>query len=94
MECYKAQASLHSTFNRIFSSSEGNWLIPALIVVCKNTHRIALEADKKNVGGRQQHAKLQNAVQILQDSYSKTFNDRTEFNVRTVTEKRSEIANE
>jgi hypothetical protein len=81
MACYKAQASLHSTFNRIFTNSEGNWLMPALIVVCKNTHRIALAADKQNIGGRQQHAKLENAVQVLQDSYSKCFNDRTELNV-------------
>lgn len=81
MQCYQAQASVHSTFNRLFSSSEGNWLIPALLVVCKYTHKTALAADKENVKGRNKDAKLQNAVQLLQDSYSKTFNDRTEYQV-------------
>lgn len=77
-ECYQAQASLHSSLNRVLSSSEGNWLIPALVVTCRNTHKAALTADR--VGG-QKDAKLQAAVQILQDSYSKTFNDRTEYQV-------------
>eukprot|EP00980_Cylindrotheca_fusiformis_P010719 scaffold2402_cov109-Cylindrotheca_fusiformis.AAC.1 len=80
-KCYEAQASVHSKFNRIFSSSEGNWLVPALIAVCKNTHKVALAADKENENAKQRNAKLQNAVQLLQDSYSKTFNDRTEYQV-------------
>lgn len=84
MQCYESQASLHSTMNRLLGSSEGNWLIPALIIVCKNTHKAALAADKSNVTGRNKDAKLQNAVQLLQDSYSKTFNDRTEFQVSDV----------
>lgn len=78
-ECYKAQSSLHSAFNRVFSASEGNWMVPALIVVCKNTHKVALAADKENTNPTQKNAKLQSAVQLLQDSYSKTFNDRTEY---------------
>lgn len=51
------------------------------MVVCKTTHRVALEADKQSANGRNKDAKLQNAVQLLQDSYSKTFNDRTEYQV-------------
>lgn len=78
-ECYQAQSGLHSAFNRLFSSSEGNWMVPALIVVCKNTHRVALAADRENTNPTQKNAKLQSAVQLLQDSYSKTFNDRTEY---------------
>lgn len=81
-ECYTAQASVHSNLNRLLSSSEGNWLIPALIVVCQNTHKVALEADRRSKSSSHKYAKLQNAVQILQDSYSKTFNDRTEYQVR------------
>jgi hypothetical protein len=80
-KCYQAQASVHSKFNRLFSSSEGNWLVPAMITICKNTHKVALVADKENENARQRNAKLQNAVQLLQDSYSKTFNDRTEYQV-------------
>jgi hypothetical protein len=83
-ECYEAQASVHSNLNRLLSSSEGNWLIPALIVACQNTHKIALAADRADAKkGTSSHksAKLQSAVQILQDSYSKTFNDRTEYQV-------------
>ena len=78
LECFQAQASLHTNLNRVLGSTEGNWLIPALVVACRNTHKIALAADK---GGSQKDAKLQSAVQILQDSYSKTFNDRTEYQV-------------
>jgi hypothetical protein len=84
MHCYQAQAKVHSNMNRLLSSSEGSWMIPALIVVCQNTHKTALAADKDNVNAKQQNAKLQNAVQLLQDSYSKTFNDRTEYQVSTV----------
>jgi hypothetical protein len=83
-ECYEAQASVHSNLNRLLSSSEGNWLIPALIVACQNTHKTALAADRADAKtGSSSHnsAKLQSAVQILQDSYSKTFNDRTEYQV-------------
>ena len=86
-ECYQAQASLHSNLNRLLSSSEGNWLIPALIVACQNTHKTALAADladAKNGSSSHKSAKLQSAVQILQDSYSKTFNDRTEYQVRAI----------
>jgi hypothetical protein len=85
MQCYQAQASVHSNMNRLLGYSEGNWLVPALVVVCKHTHKVAIAADKENLKGRQQNNKLQNAVQLLQDSYSKTFNDRTEFQVRYVT---------
>lgn len=81
-ECYQAQASVHTSLNRVLGSSEGNWLIPALILACQNTHKIALAADRAEArGGPNKYAKLQNAVQILQDSYSKTFNDRTEYQV-------------
>lgn len=80
---FQAQSSLHTTFNRLLGQSEGNWLVPALIVVCKMTHRVAMAADRqlsaKNHSQQQQQANLQKAVPILQDSYSKTFNDRTEY---------------
>jgi hypothetical protein len=52
-----------------------------MITICKNTHQVALVADKEHENARQRNAKLQNAVQLLQDSYSKTFNDRTEYQV-------------
>ncbi|CAJ1947046.1 unnamed protein product [Cylindrotheca closterium] len=76
---YGGQSSVHSNFNRIFGSSEGNWLVPSLISICKNTHRIALLADRGADGPRHRNTNLQSAVQLLQDSYSKTFNDRTEY---------------
>jgi hypothetical protein len=59
-------------------------LVPALQIICRNTHKTAVAADREisQKEGRQTNAKLQNAVQILQDSYSKTFNDRTDFVVR------------
>jgi len=78
-EFYQAQSAIHSSFNRTFGASEGNWLVPALISICKNTHKIALFADRGTDGPRQRNANLQSAVQLLQDSYSKTFNDRTDY---------------
>lgn len=83
-QTYEAQSSLHSAFNHILGSSRGNWLIPALHVVCRNTHRAAVLADEAlsvNSGKRNDHAKLQNAVTLLQASYSKTLNDRVELKV-------------
>ncbi|KAL3794861.1 hypothetical protein ACHAWO_007635 [Cyclotella atomus] len=81
-QTYEAQAALHSALNHLLGSSKGNWLVPALHVVCRNTHRAAVLADEAvslNSGKRNDHAKLQNAVTLLQASYSKTLNDRTDF---------------
>lgn len=75
IKCYEAQASLHSALNHIFSSSLGNWLVPALHETCRNTRLTALAAD----AGQKDHAKLQGAVTLLQESFSKTLNDRTEY---------------
>lgn len=63
--------------NLLFSSSSGNWLVPALHTVCKNTRLTALAADKQLKA--RDHAKIQSAVTLLQESFSKTLNDRTEF---------------
>ena len=79
MACYDAQASLHSAMNHVFGSSKGNWLVPALHTVCRNTHRMALAADNSNPTRKHKNAKLQSAVTLLQESFSKTLNDRTEF---------------
>eukprot|EP01082_Thalassiosira_pseudonana_P011606 g10627.t1 g10627 contig4:2224014-2226051(-) len=79
---YEAQSSLHSALNHALGSCKGNWLIPALHVVCRNTHRTAALADESvslSTGKRNDHAKLQNAVTLLQASYSKTLNDRVEM---------------
>ncbi|KAL9190997.1 hypothetical protein ACHAXT_000703 [Thalassiosira profunda] len=81
-QTYEAQASLHSALNHALGSSKGNWLIPALHVVCRNTHRAAALADEcvnRSTGNRNDHARLQNAVTLLQASYSKTLNDRVEM---------------
>lgn len=80
---YLAQSALHSALNHNLGHSKGNWLLPALHVVCRNTHRVAALADDtlchtKTNGGKNDHARLQNAVTLLQMSYSKTLNDRVE----------------
>lgn len=41
------------------------------------SHRVAVAADRE--AGSADHAKLQNAVNLLQESFSRTFNDRKEF---------------
>mmetsp|Transcript_10615 Transcript_10615/g.22483 ORF Transcript_10615/g.22483 Transcript_10615/m.22483 type:complete len:412 (-) Transcript_10615:36-1271(-) len=81
-QTYEAQSSLHSALNHALGSSKGNWLVPALHVVCRNTHRAAALADEyvnRSMGNRNDHARLQNAVTLLQASYSKTLNDRVEL---------------
>lgn len=78
VRCFEAQSSLHSALNHIFGSSTGNWLVPALHTVCRNTRLTALAADS----GRKAQAKLQGAVTLLQESFSKTLNDRIEYQVR------------
>lgn len=81
-QAYEAQSSLHSAINHALGSSKGNWLIPALHVVCRNTHRAAALADgEQSAGNKNDHARLQNAVTLLQASYSKTLNDRVELRV-------------
>jgi len=80
IQCFNAQSSLHSSLNHIFSSSPGNILVPALHVVCRNTYKRAIQADDVALtsGGRNDHSRLQSAVTLLQESFSKTLNDRTE----------------
>lgn len=81
---YESQSSLHSAVNHALGSSKGNWLIPALHVVSRNTHKVAALADEyvnRSTGNRNDHARLQNAVTLLQASYSKTLNDRVELRV-------------
>lgn len=77
IKCFEAQSSLHSALNHIFGSSSGNWLVPALHTVCRNTRLTALAADS----GQKDHARLQGAVTLLQESFSKSLNDRTEYQV-------------
>jgi len=83
IQCYNSQSSLHSSLNQIFSSSQGNILVPALHVVCYNTYQCALQADDVALtsGGRNDHSRLQKAVTLLQESFSKTLNDRKEITV-------------
>lgn len=67
---------MHAAFNQVLANSTGNLLLPALHVVCRNTKRIAIQADASS-GQSSEHTKLQNAVTVLQESFSRTFNDRT-----------------
>jgi len=76
-KCYHHQSNLHSSLNQLFGQSSGNWLVPALHVVCKNTHAMAIRADRYYKKG--DNARLQSAVTLLQESFSKALNDRTEF---------------
>jgi hypothetical protein len=74
--CYQAQAALHGNLNHIFGSSPGNLLVPALHTVCRNTHLVALAADDSSTNN-----KTQKAVNLLQESFSRTLNDRKEYQV-------------
>ena len=77
VESYESQTVLHSAFNQVFASSVGNTLVPAMHSVCKSTHRAAVAADDE-VDSRD-HANLNKAATLLQESFSRTFNDRKEF---------------
>lgn len=70
--CFDAQVCLHSNFNRLYASSEGNWFVPALLVVCKNTSMLSQQAgDTQN-----------RAPNVLQESFSRSVNDRAEYDPR------------
>jgi hypothetical protein len=77
VSCYDSQVVLHAAFNQLFSASVGNTLVPVLIEICKSTHRLAVLADHE-IASRD-HAKLNNAAQLLQESYSKSYGDRKEL---------------
>ena len=66
--------------------------MPALHTVCRNTHRTAVVADHLSSvgpedgagggsggGNKNDHSRLQGAVTLLQESFSKTLNDRREL---------------
>mmetsp|Transcript_29214 Transcript_29214/g.80259 ORF Transcript_29214/g.80259 Transcript_29214/m.80259 type:complete len:413 (-) Transcript_29214:3102-4340(-) len=78
---YESQSQLHAAFNQVFGSSTGNWLVPSLHAVCQSTHRLAQAADRELAGGTvtTDQAKLQSAVTLLQESFSRTYNDRKEY---------------
>lgn len=77
IKCYESQSLLHSSFNHLFSSSQGNLLVPALHTVCKTTHRVASAADEES--GTRDHARMEKAATLLQESFSRTINDRREL---------------
>lgn len=78
IKAYENQSTVHTTFNQAFASTQGNWLVPALHAVCRNTHRLARAADEASKQSHDQ-SKLENAATILQESFSRTFNDRKEL---------------
>lgn len=78
-KCYEAQSALHSSLNHLFASYSGNWLIPALHVACKHTHFVAVACSTQK-----DQSQMQNAVNLLQESFSRCLNDRTEYQVRLV----------
>lgn len=68
---------MHAAFNQLFVSSVGNVWVPSMLAVCKSTHRLAVSADEE--AASRDHAKLNSAATLLQESYSKTSNDRREL---------------
>jgi len=74
-EAFDIQRKIHSLFNATFSSSSGNWLVPTLHVVCRNTFHLACKAD-----GDTTETNKELAVTSLQESFSRTINDRTKYN--------------
>lgn len=81
ISCFAAQSAFHSSLNHLLHSSPGNILIPILHACCRATHHIAVQADHVNslTTKRNDNARLQSAVTLLQESFSKTLNDRSEM---------------
>ncbi len=81
IQAFMAHSTLHSKFNHLLTNSPGNILIPLLHTICNNTYQSAIMADEQNAGqtGRNDHSRLQSAVTLLQESFSKTLNDRKEY---------------
>jgi nuclear mRNA export protein PCID2/THP1 len=52
--------------------------VPSMQSVCKSTHQVAVAADEE--AASRDHAKMNNAANILRESFSKSINDRKEFN--------------
>ena len=88
---FEAQLTMHNAFHVVFSASSGNWLVPTLHMICRMTHRAAVCADQaanrssssnsknNSSSSKDANANLQKAVTVLQESYSKTSNDRREY---------------
>lgn len=85
IKSYEYQASMHSSFHNVFSTSSGNWLVPTLHMIVKCTKQAAIAADaeaqqnESSKAGKEANAHLQKATALLQESYSKTSNDRKEY---------------
>jgi len=81
LSCFTAQSALHSSLNHLLQSKPGNTLIPLLHVTCRATHHVAIQADIANslATERNDNARLQSAVTLLQESFSRTLNDRKEL---------------
>ena len=73
-DSFEVQRKLHSQFNAAFATSLGNWCVPALHVVCRNTFHLADSAD-----GNVKETCKEVAVTLLQESFSRTLNDRTKY---------------
>jgi hypothetical protein len=63
----------------VFVASTGNCLVPAIHAVCRSSKRAAAAADQAL--DARDYEKTNSAVSLLQDSFSKAFNDRKELTV-------------
>lgn len=81
IQSFSSHSTLHSKFNHLLTSTPGNILIPLLHTICHNTYQTAIIADEQHAiqTGRNDHSRLQAAVTLLQESFSKTLNDRKEY---------------
>ena len=75
VQAFEVQKKLHPRFNAAFATSSGNWCVPALHVVCRNTFYLASLSD-----GETKETNKEMAVTLLQESFSRTINDRTKYN--------------
>eukprot|EP00814_Leptocylindrus_danicus_P013377 CAMPEP_0116008274 /NCGR_PEP_ID=MMETSP0321-20121206/2772_1 /TAXON_ID=163516 /ORGANISM="Leptocylindrus danicus var. danicus, Strain B650" /LENGTH=399 /DNA_ID=CAMNT_0003477079 /DNA_START=38 /DNA_END=1237 /DNA_ORIENTATION=+ len=75
-DAFDVQKKIHSLYNANFANSSGNWCVPALHAVCRNTFYLANLSD----GDTTKESAKEMAVTLLQESFSRTLNDRTVYN--------------
>jgi hypothetical protein len=65
--------------NGLLGGSAGNVLCGALLPATRDCYKLAVLMDEAFGTGASDHDRLESAVQLMQDTFSKTLNDRSEF---------------
>ena len=76
---FKASYRKLKALNQLLANTPGNTLCGAILSAMKDTYRLSLLMDANFGTGLSDHERLESSVTLLQDTFSKSLNDRTEF---------------